>query len=417
MTDPAPSPRVFNVLFLCTHNSARSIIAEAVMNKIGKSRFRAYSAGSNPGGMVNPRALKLLSTLGYDTTGVRSKSWDEFAVPGAPRMDFVFTVCDDAAAEVCPIWPGQPMTAHWGVRDPSRVEGTEAEKGLCVCGGAPAFAPPDRASHQPSHRIHRAARPATQDRRDRPHDRYAGDGFVSARLSQKIVAEALGTGLLVAAVVGSGIMAARLSGGNDALALLCNTLATGAILVVLIIVFSGISGAHFNPAVSAVFWLRNEMTGRQATAFFAAQIIGGILGTLAAHLMFDEAVFQFSIKVRSGPSQWFSEFVAAFGLVLTILGTLRWRPEAVPYTVGLYITSAYWFTASTSFANPAVTIARALSNTFAGIRPIDVTAFIVAQFAGALFAMVLAKWLLASEDGETEAARAARAKAFFKAAE
>ncbi|MFZ1110201.1 MAG: MIP/aquaporin family protein [Rhodomicrobium sp.] len=220
------------------------------------------------------------------------------------------------------------------------------------------------------------------------------DGVSEHRLPHKIVAEALGTGFLVAAVVGSGIMAAKLAGGNQALALLCNTIPTGAILVVLIIVFGGISGAHFNPAVTAAFWMRKELTGREALSFMAAQIAGGILGTLAAHLMFDETLFQLSLKARSGPSQWFSEFVAAFGLLLTIFGTLRWRPDAVPFTVGLYITSAYWFTASTSFANPAVTIARALSNTFAGIRLADVPAFIVAQLAGAVCAIVIAKWLL-----------------------
>ncbi len=210
---------------------------------------------------------------------------------------------------------------------------------------------------------------------------------------QKIAAEALGTGFLVAAVVGSGIMAAKLSGGNDALALLCNTIPTGAILVVLIIVFGGISGAHFNPAVTAAFWWRNGIAGKEAAGFIIAQIVGGVLGTLAAHLMFDETLLQLSLKARSGPSQWFSEFVAAFGLLLTIFGTLRSRPDAVPFTAGLYITSAYWFTASTSFANPAVTIARALSNTFAGIRPADVSAFILAQLAGAFCAILVSRWL------------------------
>ncbi len=193
--------------------------------------------------------------------------------------------------------------------------------------------------------------------------------MTGANLPRKLAAEALGTGFLVAAVVGSGIMAAKLAGGNEALALLCNTIPTGAILVVLIIVFGGISGAHFNPAVTLSFWVRRELAGREASGFILAQILGGIAGTLAAHLMFGETLFQLSVKMRSGPSQWFSEFVATFGLLLTIFGTLRWRPEAVPFTVGLYITSAYWFTASTSFANPAVTIARAVSDTFAGIRP------------------------------------------------
>lgn len=192
-------------------------------------------------------------------------------------------------------------------------------------------------------------------------------------------------------------MAAKLAGGNEALALLCNTIATGAILIVLIIVFGGVSGAHFNPAVTLSFLLRRELADRVALAFIAAQILGAIAGTLAAHLMFGETLFQLSVKMRSGPSQWFSEFVATFGLLLTIFGTVRWRPEAVPFTVGLYITSAYWFTASTSFANPAVTIARAVSDTFAGIRPADVPVFILAQLAGALTAVALTRWMLRTE--------------------
>jgi glycerol uptake facilitator-like aquaporin len=238
-----------------------------------------------------------------------------------------------------------------------------------------------------------------------------------ARLSQKVTAEALGTGLLVAAVVGSGVMAAKLSGGNDALALLCNTIPTGAILIVLIVVFGGVSGAHFNPAVTAAFWMRKELTGKEAVSFVVAQIVGGVLGTLAAHVMFDDTLFQLSLKVRSGPSQWFSEFVAAFGLLLTIFGTLRWRPDTVPFTVGLYITSAYWFTASTSFANPAVTIARALSNTFAGIRPSDVPAFILAQLAGAFCAMMVARWLYSGGEIATERGSADDVKASLRPAE
>jgi glycerol uptake facilitator-like aquaporin len=215
----------------------------------------------------------------------------------------------------------------------------------------------------------------------------------SFSLSQKLAAEALGTCLLVAAVVGSGIMAAKLSQGNGAIALLCNTIATGAILAVLIIMLGGISGAHFNPAVTLAFLIRKDISAIIAFTYVAAQLLGGIGGTLAAHLMFGQEVFQFSEKLREGPEQWFSEFVAAFGLLLTIFGTIRFQAEAVPFTVGLYITSAYWFTASTSFANPAVTVARALSNTFAGIRPLDAPAFIAAQILGAICATFLAAWL------------------------
>ena len=211
--------------------------------------------------------------------------------------------------------------------------------------------------------------------------------------SQRFAAEGLGTALLLATVIGSGIMGERLAGGNVALALLGNTLATGAMLVVLIGMFGPISGAHFNPAVTAVFALKREITSADAAGYVMAQIAGGIVGVLVAHAMFDESVLQISAKVRSGPAQWLSEWVAAFGLVATILLTLRANPPAVPAAVGLYITAAYWFTASTSFANPAVTIARALSNTFAGIRPADVPPFVVAQMLGAVAALYVCRWL------------------------
>jgi glycerol uptake facilitator-like aquaporin len=212
---------------------------------------------------------------------------------------------------------------------------------------------------------------------------------------RRLVAEALGTGLLLATVIGSGIMGERLAGGNVALALLANTLATGAMLVVLITMFGPISGAHFNPAVSAVFALRREIAPGEAARYVAAQLAGGIAGVFIAHGMFDETLLQLSTKVRSGPGQWLSESVAAFGLVLTILLTLRANPAAVATSVGLYITAAYWFTASTSFANPAVTVARAFSDTFAGIRPADVVPFIIAQLVGAAVAMVVGRQLIA----------------------
>ena len=212
--------------------------------------------------------------------------------------------------------------------------------------------------------------------------------------SKRLAAEALGTALLLAAVVGSGIMGERLAGGNVAIALLGNTLATGAGLVVLISIFGPISGAHFNPAVTLVFTLQREMTWRAALAYLAAQIVGAVLGVYAAHAMFAEPVFQVSTKLRDGPAQAFSEFVATFGLVATIFGTLRFRAEFTPAAVGLYITAAYWFTASTSFANPAVTIARSLSNTFAGIAPSSAPLFIAAQLVGAVAAAGFFGWLL-----------------------
>lgn len=214
-----------------------------------------------------------------------------------------------------------------------------------------------------------------------------------APFARSLAAEGLGTALLLATVVGSGIMAERLAGGNAALALLGNTLPTGAILVVLILVFGPLSGAHFNPAVSLALALRRQFSWRAVAPYIAVQIAGAVLGAWAAHLMFDLPVLQLSTKVRSGGGQWFAEAVATFGLVLTIFGCVARTPSAVPYAVGLYITAAYWFTASTSFANPAVTIARALSDTFAGIAPGSAPAFIAAQLAGALAALLLAGWL------------------------
>ncbi len=213
-------------------------------------------------------------------------------------------------------------------------------------------------------------------------------------MARRLVAEALGTALLLAVVIGSGIMGERLAGGNVAIALLGNTLATGAALVVLITVFGPISGAHFNPTVTLAFALRREIAPALALAYIAVQVAGAVLGVFAAHAMFAEPILQISTKLRDGPAQAFSEFVATFGLLATIFGALRFRPEFTPVAVGLYITAAYWFTASTSFANPAVTIARALSNTFAGIAPSSAPVFIAAQLAGAVAAVGVFGWLL-----------------------
>jgi glycerol uptake facilitator-like aquaporin len=212
-------------------------------------------------------------------------------------------------------------------------------------------------------------------------------------LPRRAAAEAMGTALLVATVVGSGIMAESLT-RDVALALLGNTIATGAILVVLITVLIPISGAHFNPAVTLVFALKGEVPRREALIYMAAQVIGGIVGAMIAHGMFNLPLLQASLKVRSGGAQWFSEAVAAFGLIATILAGLRFARASVPALVGLYITAAYWFTASTSFANPAVAIARSLSNTFSGIRPQDLPGFIIAELSGAVVALVLMNWLL-----------------------
>jgi glycerol uptake facilitator-like aquaporin len=211
---------------------------------------------------------------------------------------------------------------------------------------------------------------------------------------RRLAAEALGTGLLVATVVGSGIMADALS-ADDAVSLLGNTLPTGAILVVLITILGPVSGAHFNPAVTLVFALRRSLAPGLALAYVAARVLGGVLGTGLAHAMFDLPVLEIGTSVRSGDGQWLAEVVATFGLIATILGGLRFRPDSVAWLVGLYITAAYWFTASTSFANPAVAIARGFTDTFAGIRPGDVPAFVTAELGGALLGAWVIGWLLA----------------------
>ena len=210
----------------------------------------------------------------------------------------------------------------------------------------------------------------------------------SNSLSRKLAAEALGTAFLLMAVVGSGIMAERLAGGNDALALLCNTVATGAALVVLIWVFAPLSGAHFNPAVTLFFALKREIAWGEASLYVAVQIVAAIVGVWIAHAMFAMPVVEVSHKFRDGPAQWLSEFVATFGLLLTIAGGAR-KPDTTPALVGLYIAAAYWFTASTSFANPAVTIARAMSDSFAGIAPHSAPGFIAAQLIAAVLAAPL----------------------------
>ena len=220
-------------------------------------------------------------------------------------------------------------------------------------------------------------------------------------LGRRLFAEWLGTLLLLAVVVGSGIMGETLSGGNVALALLGNTIPTGAILVVLIVIFGPISGAHFNPAVTLCFVIRREIGLRDAGLYLLAQVAGGICGAMLAHGMFEEPIVAASLKERTGFSQWLGEFTATFGLVATILGCLRFRPELVPYGVGLFITAGYWFTSSTSFANPAVTIARSLTDTFSGIMPLHMPAFIVAQLIGAVVATLLLGWLVKSRRPET----------------
>ena len=224
----------------------------------------------------------------------------------------------------------------------------------------------------------------------------AASAALAASLARCAVAEGLGTAFLLAAVVGSGIMGERLAGGNVAIALLANTLATAAALVVLILAFGPVSGAHFNPAVTVAMAIRRECPWAEVPAYLLVQLVGACAGVAAAHLMFEEPLFAFSHHVRAGLAQAFSEFVATFGLLGVIIGCARHRADAMPYAVGAYIGAAYWFTASTSFANPAVTIARSLTDTFTGIRPMDAPAFLAAQLAGAACAVLLFGWLMPS---------------------
>jgi glycerol uptake facilitator-like aquaporin len=215
-------------------------------------------------------------------------------------------------------------------------------------------------------------------------------------------AETLGTAVLLATVVGSGIMGENLSGGNIAIALLGNTIPTGAILVVLITIFGPLSGAHFNPVVSLAMCITGRMAWPKLFPFVVAQVVGAIIGVWIAHAMFDLSIFQLSTKMRWGTGQWIAEAVATFGLLLTIFGGLRYNPVAIPMSVGLYITAAYWFTASTSFANPAVTIARSLSNSFAGIAPVAVLPFIVAQVLGMMAGVIVCRWLFADDKAQAQ---------------
>ncbi len=234
-------------------------------------------------------------------------------------------------------------------------------------------------------------------------------------IARQLTAEALGTAFLLAAVVGSGIMGERLAGGNVAVALLANTIATGAALVVLISIFGPVSGAHFNPAVTLFFALRREIAPGLGVLYVAAQIVGAIAGVFAAHAMFAMPILEVSEKLRDGPAQWWAEFVATFGLMLTIAGAVRYAPAAAAYLVGLYITAAYWFTASTSFANPAVTIARALTNSFAGIAPRSVPGFIAAQFVAAIAGWAFARFLFVHDGAASaEHSRTARDIALVK---
>lgn len=230
-----------------------------------------------------------------------------------------------------------------------------------------------------------------------------GNGGASFTLTRRLAAEALGTAMLLATVVGSGIMGEQLAGGIVGMALMANAIATGAILVVLILILAPVSGAHFNPAVTLAFLMRREISSRDAAFYVVSQVMGALIGVIVAHLMFAEPLLQVSTTERGGIGQWTGEFVATFGLVAVILGCLRWRPDALAYAVGLFITAGYWFTSSTSFANPAVTAARCLTDTFSGLAPAGAPGFIVAQVLGAVAAMGALGWLFTGKgSGEVD---------------
>ncbi len=365
-----PKPRV---LFLCTGNSARSQMAEGWLRALAGDRFEVYSAGTHPSS-VNPLAIIAMREVGIDISQQHSKSVGDFL---GTTMQYVVTVCD-RAKESCPIFPFTFQVFNWSFDDPAEASGTEDER-LAIFRRVR-----DETRHQNSKRFHLHV----------PGRR----GMKTPDLFRKCIAEFLGTLLLVSAVVGSGIMADRLSAGNVGLALLANSIATGGALLALILTFGAISGAHFNPAVTLSVALEKGIAWRETPAYVAAQFSGGIVGTLVAHSMFSLPMVSASRHVRAGRAQVFSEFVATFGLMAVIWGCSRLRSSAVPLAVASYIVAAYWFTSSTSFANPAVTVARALTDTFTGIRPTDVLPFIAAQLAGALAATLLFRFLVPQLD-------------------
>jgi hypothetical protein len=345
-----------------------------ILNRLGAGKFRAFSAGSQPKGEVNPHAIALLKNLNHDTRSFARSPGSEFAAAGAPELDFVFTVCDNAAGEACPVWPGRrparigacPIRRRRRAAKPRFRRRSWTPTACCISALAVFVALPLASLDQTA--LAEAAG------RHRPH---AGRGHRQGR-ERGVTRPALGRRLLAE---GSALHScwrrwwARASWPSGWRAgtwrwRCCATRSRPApSWSVIILIFAPVSGAHFNPAVSLAFAARGELPWRMAALYVVWQIAGGVLGVWAAHLMFELPVLQLSLKLRTGFGQWFAEAVAAFGLVLAILGCVARAPSAVPYAVGLYITAAYWFTASTSFANPAVTVARALSDTFAGIAP------------------------------------------------
>ena len=390
--------RPFNVLFLCTGNSARSIIAEAILNKLGAGKFQAYQRRQPAQGRGAIRIRSSCSRPRLSTSrSFRSKSWSEFAKPGAPPLDFVFTVCDNAAGETCPVWPGQPMTAHWGVPDPAEAKGSEAEIALAFKDTYRMLQPAHRDLHRTAAHEPRSAQPAKAAHGNRPHGRRNGARLRAGRDAILAWPAPACRGARHGVAAGDrGRLGHHGASGWPAETsrwrCLCNSLRDrrdpGRADFDLRAGFGRAFQSRGQPGVRVA--RRAAVANRRDLHCLPdrgrhARRLGGAPDVRPAGAAI--------LAVRSGFGQWLAEAVATFGLLLTILGCVARAPAAVPYAVGLYITAAYWFTASTSFANPAVTMARSLSDSFAGIAPAGVPAFIVAQLVGMLAAVPIARLL------------------------
>ena len=365
-------------LFVCTRNSARSQLAAALWASL--TQAPAESAGTHPAHRVHPGAVRAGQRAGFDLAGATPRSLADVTI--GDRL--VVTVCDQAHEELEPA----PTWLHWSIDDPVEAASTKAF---------------DRTVTELRQRISLTDRSLMTDRANLPE---TGTGSRRADLQRRLVAEAFGTGMLTVAVIGSGIMASRLSPDDIGLQLLENAAATAAALIGLILIFGAVSGAHFNPVVTLVDRANGDITTRDAAAYVAAQVVGGCLGAIVANVMFGLPAIDISETDRASGGLWLSEIVATIGLLLVINGCVRSdRADVVAFAVGLWIGGAYWFTSSTSFANPAVTIARTLSDSFAGIAPSSVPMFIAMQLVGAALAFLLVRYLYPRDGGDPSGAQ------------